>query len=252
MKISSKKLFKILSIAAAAILWLLIWEIVALSIGNSFVFPGALKTFVTFAGFLTNASFWKTALASIARIIIGFVLGILLGCLLAFLCKSIKFLYEFISTGMTVVKSTPVASIIMILWIIVDDRLLPILIAVLMVCPIIWQNLMNGYNAIDKDLSEVCAVFEFSKKQRLKLLVFPTLYRYFVPAALTSVGLAWKSGIAAEIISYTSNSIGKHIYLSKNNFDGHELLAWTLTVVIISLAFEFSVKGLFKRLESRL
>jgi NitT/TauT family transport system permease protein len=116
-----------------------------------------------------------------------------------------------------------------------------------MVMPIIWQNLCDGFSAIDKNLSEVCDVFEFSRKKRIKLLVLPTLQKYFTPAFLTSIGLAWKSGIAAEIISYTKNSIGKNILDSKNVFDGDVMLAWTLTVVLLSLVLEYSVKALIRR-----
>ena len=121
------------------------------------------------------------------------------------------------------------------------------LIALLMVMPIIWQNICDGFSAIDKNLSEVCDVFEFSLNKRIKLLIFPTLLRYFIPALLSSIGLAWKSGIAAEIISYTKNSIGKNILDSKNLFDGDIMLAWTLTVVILSLILEYSVRALVRR-----
>jgi len=116
-----------------------------------------------------------------------------------------------------------------------------------MVMPLIWQNLMNGYEAIDPALCEVSRVFGFSRMKHLKLIVLPTLYRYFVPAVLTSVGLAWKSGIAAEIIAYTKNSIGEGIFNAKTFFEGDVMLAWTLTVVIISLSLEYLVKLLTRR-----
>ena len=66
---------------------------------------------------------------------------------------------------------------------------------------------------------------------------------------MTSVGLAWKSGIAAEIISYTKNSIGENIYDAKTYFEGDLLLSWTLVVIIISLIFEFAVKKISRRFE---
>jgi NitT/TauT family transport system permease protein len=75
----------------------------------------------------------------------------------------------------------------------------------------------------------------------------PALKRYFMPAFLTSIGLAWKSGIAAEIITYTKNSIGGNILESKNVFSGDVMLAWTLTVILLSLLLEYSVKVLVRR-----
>jgi NitT/TauT family transport system permease protein len=151
---------------------------------------------------------------------------------------------------MTLVKSTPVASIIMVLWVIIGSANLPSVLGFLMVAPIIWQNLTDGFSSIDKDLSEFCDVFEFSRKKRFKILIYPTLLKYFIPAALTSIGLAWKSGIAAEILTYTKNSIGKNISDAKAYFEGTDLLAWTVTVITISLAFEFLISRVARRVRN--
>jgi NitT/TauT family transport system permease protein len=151
---------------------------------------------------------------------------------------------------MTVIKSTPVASIVMVLWIIIGSTNLPAVIGVLMVMPIIWQNLKDGYDSIDKELYELSVAYEFSRRKRYRLLVFPALMQYFIPAILTSIGLAWKSGIAAEIIAYTKNSIGKNIYDAKGELDTPSVFAWTLAVVLISIAFEFAIKTLLRRFKA--
>ena len=148
---------------------------------------------------------------------------------------------------MTVIKSTPVASFIMILWVMIGSASLPSVIGLLMVMPIVWQNLMNAFDAIDGKLYEVAEIFGLSKKARFRFLIFPTLMQYFIPAVLTSIGLAWKSGIAAEILTYTKNSIGRNILDAKNYFEGADLLAWTATVIAISLLFEFIISRLARR-----
>ena len=128
---------------------------------------------------------------------------------------------------------------------------LPVIIAFLMVMPIIWQNLTDGFNSIDKNLIEVAQVFEFSKAKTAKVVYLPTLLHHFVPALLTSIGLAWKSGISAEVIAYTKNSIGSNISDARANFDGDVLFAWTLVVVCISLLLEYGVKILLRRFKSK-
>jgi NitT/TauT family transport system permease protein len=69
-----------------------------------------------------------------------------------------------------------------------------------------------------------------------------------VSALTSSLGLAWKAGIAAEVLAYTSNSIGREIYFAKSTLEMTDLFAWTITVVIISMVFEYAVKQLFKLL----
>lgn len=241
--------FRISLTVASIFTWLALWELFAALLDLEFIFPGAIQTIKTLLSLSVTADFWKIIFLSMLRILLGLALGIVLGVLLALIYQLAPVLRSFINIGMTVIKSTPVASIILVLWIVVNDgsQRLPMLIALLMVMPIIWQNICDGFSAIDKNLSEVCDVFEFSLNKRIKLLIFPTLLRYFIPALLSSIGLAWKSGIAAEIISYTKNSIGKNILDSKNLFDGDIMLAWTLTVVILSLILEYSVRALVRR-----
>ena len=116
-----------------------------------------------------------------------------------------------------------------------------------MVAPIVWQNLEEGFLSIDKELDEVCKIYSVSPKKRLKILIFPTLIKYLIPSVLTSAGLSWKAGIAAEIISYTSNSIGKEIYLAKAYFESGKMFAWTIIVVFLSILIEYLIKSLKKR-----
>ena len=247
--LKNRKTLSIISILISVFVWLGLWELFAALIDLEFLFPGAIKTVKTLSSLIITLNFWKTILLSMLRILLGLIIGVAMGIALAIIYQLTPFLRRFISIGMTVIKSTPVASIILVLWVAIKNgsQRLPIVIALLMVMPIIWQNLCDGFSAIDKNLSEVCDVFEFSRKKRIKLLVLPNLQKYFTPAFLTSIGLAWKSGIAAEIISYTKNSIGKNILDSKNVFDGDVMLAWTLTVVLLSLVLEHSVKALIRR-----
>ena len=227
--------------------WLLVWEISSRIINLTFILPGVRETLLRLLSLMITADFWFTVILTIGRILLGFLIGTLLGAALAALCHKVAFINRIVSLAMTVIKSTPVASFIMVLWIVIGSASLPTVIALLMVMPVIWQNLLDGYGAVSNELSEVCDVFGFSKKKRIKVLVIPTLLSYFIPAALTSIGLAWKSGVAAEIIAYTKNSIGRSIHDAKTYFEGADMLAWTVTTVLISFAFEKLIKMLIRR-----
>lgn len=240
-------LFKHISVIISAFLWLLIWEISALLVNKSFLFPGAIETLGKLFTLLIDSDYWIAISISILRIFTGLLLGIIFAIITVIICRVFPITHTFISIGMTVIKSTPVAAVIMILWMFIDSQLLPIAIALLMVCPIIWQNLMNGFGAINNELEELTIIFNFTQAKKLKYLIIPTLQRFFIPAVLTSVGLAWKAGIASEIISYAKLSIGKNIYDAKWMFDGPAMLAWTLSVVLISLILENAIKYFTRR-----
>jgi NitT/TauT family transport system permease protein len=117
-----------------------------------------------------------------------------------------------------------------------------------MVCPIIWQATVEGLSSRRKDMDEVADIFNLSFRKRAKYIIIPRVIKNFMPALLTSVGLAWESGIAAEIISVTKDSIGYYIKTNKDTFDAEYMFAWTGTVVIISLLFEFVIKYISRRM----
>ena len=143
-------------------------------------------------------------------------------------------------------KATPIATIILILWFTLSDASLAIFVVFLMVTPVVWQNVYNGYQAISSEMNEVCKVFEFSAYKRLKLLVFPTVVKYLVPAIITSIGLAWKAEIAAEIMTYSN--IGRNIQDFKSlHYDTASVFAWAIVIVVLSLVLEKLTKYFLRR-----
>ena len=75
----------------------------------------------------------------------------------------------------------------------------------------------------------------------------PSVKPYFVPAALTSLGFAWKAGIAAEVLASPKHSIGGMLYRAKVYLETPEMLAWTLCVIVISMLLEWLLSYLLKR-----
>lgn len=247
MKISYKSL---LSVLLPVIFWLGAWQLYATYVDSSFLLPTIGDTFAELYTLIGERGFYLTVLTTLIRVIIGLSLGTVVGILFAMLSHRFYAIRVILTPAITVIKSTPVASFIVILWIMMSGSALAIFIAFLMVMPLIWQNLMDGYAAIDTGLTEVADVFGFSYAKRLRLLVFPTLIKYLVPALITSVGLAWKSEIAAEIIAYTKNSIGYMINNAKTDFDTPRVFAWTIIIIVMSILLEFVTKMMMRMVSS--
>ncbi len=229
--------------------WLLLWELLSRFVSLSFVIPGVYETFVALISLISSLKFWQIVLSSFTRIILGYLIGSVLGIALAFFCYKSQIVSSVISKLMTVIKATPVASVIMIIWFLVGSPNVPWIIATVMVMPIVWQNVMDGYRAIDKSLLEVVKIFNFSFVKKLKVLIFPSLKSYLLPALVTSGGLAWKAGIAAEIIAYTDFSIGKEIFNAKAFLESAEMYAWTVIVITLSILFEMLIKIALRRIK---
>ena len=247
LSIMKSNLFKTVKFILSILFWIVVWEVAARLINHSYLLPTLPQTLVALWKIVSSGRFFSAVFLSILRVVSGLVIGTLLAIILAALSYRFEIVKMLFSPLVSVVKSTPIASVIILLWIMLSGNLLAIFISVLMVLPIVWQNLIDGYNSIDNELLEVCHVFNFSYRKRLKVLIIPTLIKYFIPALITSVGLAWKAVISAEIIAYVNNSIGQFINDSKYNFDTPSVFAWTLIVIIFSLILEKLTKYLLAR-----
>ena len=227
--------------------WCAIWQLFALRVNNMFILPDIKHTFIALKELLLSAKSYKIIGNSIIRVLSGLLLGTTLGIVLAVVSCKIKGIYYILSPLMSVIKSTPVASFILILWIYFSGNGLPVIVGVLMVLPIVWQNVLDGYASIDKDLLEVATVFEFSYKKKLTLLFVPAIRKYLTPAIITASGLAWKAEIAAEIIGYTKKSIGQYINDAKYDHNTATVFAWSLIVILLSVILEKITKLLLRR-----
>ena len=242
-----KTLLKVLYSIIGVSFWIFIYEIFSRKIILGFILPGLRETFFEFISLFSSITFYQSVYTSLLRIILGYILGVILGVILALLSFKLKIIYYTLRPLMTVLKATPVASFILVIWFLIGSDLVPVAIALIMVMPIIYQNLINGQAAIDPALSEVCTVYNLSYQRKLRILIFPTLMKFLVPGLITSCGLAWKSGIAAEIICYTKNSLWQSIVDAKNYFESARMFAITAVVIILSIIIEKLLKKLLKR-----
>ena len=147
---------------------------------------------------------------------------------------------------MSVIKATPVASFIILALIWLGSSRVPSFITFLIVLPVVWTNLDVGLQKIDPQLREVVLVFRMPFFKRVKFLLIPSVKPYFVSACRTSMGLAWKAGVAAEIIAMPRDTIGTMIGEAKLYILTPEMFAWTITVILLSLLIEFCFSRLFE------
>jgi len=239
--------FKILKPIISIVFILSIWEVAALIVNDEFFLPDILKTTESLFKILFSGTFFKVIFTALYRVGAGLILGIFLGIILATLCHKFDFLSTIFSPLISIMKATPVACIIVLLWIRMSYTEIAVFVVVLMILPIVWQNVYDGYKSIDNSLIEVTNVFELTRLQRFRILIIPSILSYLLPAIITSVGLAWKAEIAAEIM--TNSNIGRLIYDYKTvSYDTASIFAWTVIIVSLSIIFEKVTKCFLGRL----
>lgn len=238
MKLSKKSLIKLISTIASILFWVLVWAIASLKVGNEFLLPDPILTAKRLFELSAEKEFWISASSSLLRILMGIIIAVAFGTLGAVLSSTLNAADSLFSPLLTVIKATPIASFICLAYLWIKPSTLPIFITALIVLPIVWSNVASGIRSVNKELIDVAKIYDFSPPKKLLRIYIPSVLPYFLAACRSSLGMAWKAGIAAEVIAPTDKAIGTEIYFAKAYFETPDLFAWTLTVIILSILIE--------------
>lgn len=218
--------------------WIAVWWGLALIVNKELLLPDPLTVLKRLGALVVSTRFWLITAASLGRILLGAVVAVLLGLALAVATSHSRALHALFSPVITVIKSTPVASFIILVLIWVGRDILPSLIVLLMALPVVWTNVSAGIMETDALLLQTAKVFRFSALRTVRRVYIPSVMPHFISACRSCLGLAWKAGVAAEILTVPTVSIGKMLFESKLYLETVDLFAWTLVVIICSLVIE--------------
>ncbi len=232
------RLARIFRKVLVAALWLAVWQVAYLFVRQEILLPSPAQTAIRFWELAQTSNFWVSSFMSLLRIVAGFVFGVAAGTLLGVLTASFSLLYDFFHPAISVIKSTPVSSFIILALVWIKKPGVPVFIAFLMVLPILWANVSEGIHETDKGLLEMAKIFRFSRKKLISKVYIPGILPYFFAGCTTGLGFAWKAGIAAEILSLPKYSIGSELYYSKIYIETPDLFAWTSSVILMSILLE--------------
>lgn len=222
----------------AVVFWLAVWQLGAMALHQSLLLVSPVQVLVRLAQLAVTAAFWRAIAYSLCRIVLGFLAGIVLGTVLAALSARFRRVEELLAPAMLAVRSIPVASFIILALILFSSRNLAVLISFLMVLPILYASVLEGIRAADDQLLEMARLFRIPPRRCIRYVYLPQVLPYFRSACGSALGLCWKAGIAAEVIGMPRGSIGERLQQAKVYLDTPDLFAWTLVIVLVSLAFE--------------
>ena len=147
-------------------------------------------------------------------------------------------MYDFLKPIIDIIRATPMASFIILLLYCTRSGTVPLFMATLVVIPLVWGNVIEGIRAVDNKILDMAKLYEVDTMTKLKKIYLPYIKPYLRSAVIIGSGFAFKSCVAAEVISSTGFSIGQKIYESKVYLETERLFAWTVVIIILSIAFE--------------
>ena len=226
---------------AAGAVWLLVWQLCWLAVGQDVLLPSPAGVARRLGQLVCTLPFWQQVGLSLLRILTGFALALVLGAVFGALTARSPLADTLLSPALRTVRAIPVASFIILLFVLMSKEYIPTVTSFLMVLPVVWSNVDQGVRSTDIQLLEMAQVFRLSRRKVLRHIWLPQVAPFFLAAARTGMGLAWKAGVAAEVLAAPRLGSGRARYEAKVYLETADLFAWTAVIVCISVVLE---KGL--------
>ena len=219
-------------------------------VGQDFLVASPVRSCRALLLLMPTPGFWAAIAGSAARIASGFGLACVAGVMGAALAAAIPLVDALLTPLVRAIRSVPVMSFIILVLLWASSSRLSLIVSFLMVLPVIYINVHEGIAARDTSLLEMADVFGVPTGRRLLPLQVPQVLPFFLAGARLAVGLAWKSGVSAEVIGLPHGSIGERLYQAKLFLNSADLFAWTVVIIALSYLFErvlFALFGLGRR-----
>ena len=238
---------KILKKAGAVLFWIALWQMAAMLVGQELILPAPLAVLRRLLALSCTGDFWLTAGTSLGRILLGFLLGTAAGTLLAALTCRVSAADAILAPVIRMARATPVASFIILALLWIGKARVPGFISMLMVLPVVWENTVTGIRETDPGLLEMAKSYRFGFWRTLGKVRIPSVLPAWRAGTVTALGLAWKSGVAAEVLCQPRLSLGTEIYYAKVYLETADLFAWTAVVILLSWGLEKGLVALVGR-----
>lgn len=229
-----------------AVFWLGVWALCAAAVGRELLLPSPAAAFHTLWQLAATGEFWHSVLQSLIRVVLGFLLGAGLGTLLGGLTAAWRWCDLLLSPALRAVRTVPVVSFILLLYFWLPTSQVPVAVSALMALPVVWRSAQQGIAAADPQLLELAKAYRLTSWRRVTHIYIPATLPTLAVGWETSLGLAWKAGVAAEVLCQPKWAIGTGLQVSKAYLDSPGLFAWTAVLVSLSLITEWILRLLLQ------
>ncbi len=231
--------------------YILIWQLLSMLVGSRLLLlPSPLDTLRSMGEIVSSKSGWQSIGMTVVRILAGFLLGCAVGIGFAVLTSHSRVFDWLLRPLRSLIKTTPITSFALILLVSVISGAVPVIVAMIVVIPMIWQTTEEAIKNRDVHLSEMAKIY-LSPWKKLRYVTLPQVLPQFFASASTALGFAWKAVITAEILALPKLGIGRQMQFHKIHVEIPELFAWTLLVILLSVILENALKFALRKAGKR-
>jgi len=228
--------------------YLILWWSLSAWIDQPLLLPAPLEVGRKLLLLLPSPAFYQTLGMTLLRTLLAYFLGIAGAIVLGALCLRFRLAELLLAPLLSAIRATPVTSFIVLALVWLSSPRVPVLTGFLMTLPVVFSSLVQSARAIDPKLLEMAKMYRFGRLGTLRHVIVPSVLPAVVESCLAAIGLCWKAVVAAEVIGVPKLAVGSRLYEAKIYLETDSLLAWTLTIVLLSVLLEAGLKRLARRI----
>lgn len=217
---------------------LLLWTIASISVGSKYILPSIAETFRALIKLLGELSFYLAFIFTLIRSLIAFAISFLLALTLALLSQKSQTAKRLISPVIGIMRALPTVAVVLLLLFWTNSQIAPVIVTMLVVLPTVYNGCITSIESLDKEVLEMCALFNVDNKKTFFKVVLPGI----APSLLINVGsgisLNLKLMVAAEVLASTVKSIGGLLNYSNYNLQTAMMIALVVVTVCVGLLIE--------------
>ena len=224
------------------VLIIALWTIISIGINNPFICPSpaeVIKIMIHQAG---TAKFYQHISATIIRTLFAFSISFLAGLFLAILLYKHKKILKYAEKIILVLRSIPNVTFIILFLFWLNREHTITAVSFLLLFPIVFQNSLVALEQIDKKWKNVLKIYPQSFAYTIKNIYIPLMKPSLQASAITTMSLAFKVGVMAEILAQVPLGIGRGMQWAKLNVELAEVIAWTIWLLILVFLIHAFIK----------
>ncbi|CEH33010.1 ABC transporter permease [Romboutsia lituseburensis] len=237
----------IVEVVLSCTILLFLWECIALFINNEIYIPTLGQVFKSLNNLILETGFFINIFMTIKRTIVSILISLFIAMLIGVSGYISRVIRNFFRPINMIIQSVPMMILVVLALIWFDKDNAPYIVGVLVVFPILYENILGALSSIDKTLLEMSNVYKLDLKDKIIKIYLPSIKFRLATIIVSTMSLGLKVVIAGEVYGQPDYGIGSMIQLEKVNFNTPGIFAWLIIVIIISGALEILQKLILRR-----
>lgn len=230
-----------------SIMFLFIWQIVAVLINNEIYLPTLGQVFNSINEIINSKRFCIDIFSSVGRCIFSFLFALITALILGILSYANKMFRNLLKPINALAQSIPtmVLVVLTLIWFDKDDT--PFIVGFAIVFPILYESVLGSITGIDKKILEMAELYNIELKYKILKIYLPNIKFQLASILGSTFSLALKVVIAGEVHGQPTYGMGTMIQLEKINFNTSGIFGWIIIIILISLMLNICQKIILRR-----